>query len=255
MRISTVATVLAAGVSVEAHLIGNLPNGAHEMEHKFQPLTDFDKDGCYYTSAIDANGNTNGGLTQSNVIGKGPAADCRDNNRLERNNVYSRRRCNNGWCAIMYEYYFEKDQAAWGSLAGGHTHDWENVVIFVKDDQVKRVAPSCHGKYGGATNSPRVDGKRAKVVYHKDGASTHCWRIANAGDDAVENYTGRWYIGNLVGWNNWPVLNGQSLRDRVFNAWHGGIRPKFWDHENSFTNTLRAAAGNGVPGFDPARDG
>jgi hypothetical protein len=118
MHAIALATVLAGVLSVEASplqhvkrvLMGRLDDGAHEIEHKFQPLTDFDTDGCYYTSAIDKDGNTNRGLSQKDVYFKGLAADCRDPNRLENNNVYSRRRCNNGWCAIMYEYYFEKDQ-------------------------------------------------------------------------------------------------------------------------------------------------
>ncbi|KAF5026433.1 hypothetical protein F66182_1498 [Fusarium sp. NRRL 66182] len=252
---SALAAVNATPVGNEKrHLIGKLDSSASEIEHRFQPATDFDTDGCYYTSAIDKDGRTNGGLTQINVYAKGLAADCRHQNRLENNNLYSRRRCNNGWCAIMYEYYFEKDQLIWGSInaKGSHTHDWENIIVFVKDDEVKRVAPSCHGNYGGATNTPRLDGKHAKVVYHKDSGRTHCWRMANEADDGIENYTGKWFIGNLIGWDNWPAVNGRSLRDSLWDAWHGDIRPKFWNDD--FTNTLRAAAGDGVPGFDPAVD-
>jgi hypothetical protein len=78
--------------------------------------------------------------------------------------------------------------------------------------------------------------------------------MANEGDDAVENYTGQWFIGNLVGWDNWPVVNGRSLRDYLFDAWNGGVGPKFWDAENKFTDNLRKAAGDGAPGFDPAVD-
>ncbi|KAF4452850.1 hypothetical protein FALBO_16104, partial [Fusarium albosuccineum] len=155
-------------------------------------------------------------------------------------------------------YYFEKDQLVWGSIGvgpgNGHVHDWENIIIFAQGDEVKRVAPSCHGKYSGATSTPRLDGTRAKVVYHKDGASTHCFRMANEADDGIENHTGQWFLGNLVGWDNWPVLDGSSLRDRVYNAWPGGVGPKFWDADDKFTNTLRDAAGDSVPGFDPAVD-
>ncbi|KIL85997.1 hypothetical protein FAVG1_10967 [Fusarium avenaceum] len=266
MHAVTLTTLLAAALSVEASplqqvkraLIGRLPDGAHEIEHKFQPATDFDTDGCYYTSAIDQDGKTNRGLGQKDVLAKGLAADCRNNDRLENNNVYSRKRCNNGWCAIMYEYYFEKDQLVWGSIGvgpgNGHTHDWENVIVFVQGEDVKRVAPSCHGNYDHATNEPRLDGQRAKVVYHKDSGSTHCWRMANEADDGIENFTGQWFIGNLVGWDNWPVVNGRSLRDALYDAWNGGIGPKFWDKDDSFTNTLRKAAGDGAPGFDPAVD-
>ncbi|KAF5560636.1 hypothetical protein FPHYL_6543 [Fusarium phyllophilum] len=147
----------------------------------------------------------------------------------------------------------------WGTInaaggGNGHTHDWENVVVFVQGEDVKRVAPSCHGGYEHATNTPRLDGQRAKVVYHKDGGFTHCWRMANEGDVDIENYTGQWFIGNLVGWDNWPVVNGRSLRDYLYDAWNGGVGPKFWDKDDSFTKKLGEAAGDQCPGFDPAKD-
>jgi hypothetical protein len=245
------------GTPLEArNVIGKLPSGASELEHKFQPYADFDKDSCYYTSAIDGNGVTNGGIPKRNWWAKDVAQGCRDGARLDSNNVYSRSRCNNGWCAIMYEYYFEKDQVSWGNTISGHQDDWENVVIFVKDNQVKRVAPSCHGGYSKATNSPRLqDNTHAKVVFHKDGGGTHCWRNAEEKDDKVENERGSWLWGTLVGWNNWPkASDGGSLRDKMFLRWQEGVAPKFWDHKDVFTNKLREAAGNDVPGFDPAKD-
>lgn len=52
----------------------------------------------------------------------------RDPPQLANSNAYSRKRCNNGYCAVMYEYYFEKDQAVAGTFLGGHRHDWENIV-------------------------------------------------------------------------------------------------------------------------------
>lgn len=79
--------------------------------------------------------------------------------------------------------------------------------------------------------------------------------MANEADDQVENYTGQWFLGSLIGWTGWPELNGKSLRTMLFDAFHGeGPIPKLWDHNDSFTNTLRAAAGSSVPGFDPAMD-
>jgi hypothetical protein len=35
-------------------------------------------------------------------------------------------------------------------------------------------------------------------------------------------------------------------------AWSGGVGPKL---DSEFTDSLRAAAGDGVPGFDPSIDG
>ncbi|KAK1977606.1 necrosis inducing protein-domain-containing protein [Colletotrichum cereale] len=230
---------------------GPLPVNALPIEHQFQPVLDFDGDGCYYTAAIDGNGDKNGGLSPANGIPPNCLrATCRDNNRLENSNVYSRSRCNNGWCAIMYEYYFEKDQVICGSWGGGHRHDWENIVVFVQDGQVKRVAPSCHGKYGGATNTPRLDGERAKVVYHKDSGQTHCFRMANEADDNVENYTGNWFLGALVGWTGWPSTD---IRDKAMEKYGEGPKAKLSDGE--FASNLRNAMGGQTGNFNPDVDG
>lgn len=47
----------------------------------------------------------------SRISYTGNTDSCRDATDLDNNNVYSRSRCNNGWCAHLYEYYFEKDVA------------------------------------------------------------------------------------------------------------------------------------------------
>ncbi|CZT14078.1 uncharacterized protein RCC_00053 [Ramularia collo-cygni] len=266
MRTTAITMVLAGALGainaapIEAliarDLIGALPASADSDEQRFQPLTDFDTDGCYYTSAIDSSGRTNPGLPVQS--GTPVAGECREASRLQNNNVYSRKRCNNGWCAIMYEYYFERDVTGFefaGSVTSGHRHDWENIVIFTQNNVVKRIAPSCHGKYEQAMNTPGplVGGDRAKLVFNKDGPATHCWRFANGDDDArQENYTGRWFLGNLVGYNNWPSLD---LRQKLFDAFHGGIAPKLWDFNDAFTNNLRSASNGQTGGFDPSRDG
>jgi len=78
---------------------------------------DFDRDSCYNTPAIGVGGVLNGGLPCT--AGSAPEGGCRDRSDLENNQVYVRLRCNNGWCAYMYGYYFEKD---WhdGLCATGH---------------------------------------------------------------------------------------------------------------------------------------
>ncbi|CEJ94381.1 hypothetical protein VHEMI09918 [[Torrubiella] hemipterigena] len=222
-----------------------LPENADDTEKKFQPLVDFDKDGCYNTAAIDPDGNVNEGHKATGT----PQGDCRDPHQLENSNTYSRKRCNNGYCAVMYEYYFEKDQSVGGSFAGGHRHDWENVVVFSKGDNIVRVAPSCHGHYKKATNSPLKDGTHPQVVYHKDGPATHCFRIANDGDvKEPENYSGHFYRSPLVGWGGYP---SDKIKNKMLSNWSGGVGPKL---DDEFEGALRDAAGDGVPGFDPSKD-
>jgi hypothetical protein len=87
------------------------------------------------------------------------------------------------------------------------------------------------------------------MVYHKDGPATHCWRFANDDDVAhPENPTGSFFRAPLVGWSNWP---SEDLKNAMLDAWNGGVGPKL---DDEFENSLRDAAGDGVPGFDPAID-
>jgi len=236
--------VLAAAVpTAKRDITAALPANADEIEMKFQPLLDFDTDGCYNTAAIDAAGNLNSG---THIFTHNPDADCRTH-ELENTNAYSRRRCNNGYCGIMYEYYFEKDQSVIGS---GHVHEWENVIVFTRGDEIIRVAPSCHGGYPNPRNSDFLtDGTHVQIVYHKEGGSTHCFRFATGEDVAgVENVTGAFHSAPLVGWWGYPSV---ELRDKMLNNWSGGIGPKF---DGDFEAALRDAAGDAVPGFDPAVD-
>ncbi|KPA37398.1 hypothetical protein FLAG1_09785, partial [Fusarium langsethiae] len=131
--------------------------------------------GCYNTAAIDPSARIN--------PGQGPTASpqgrCRDPGQLENSNVYSRSRCNNGYCAIMYEYYFEKDESLGLSFLAGHHHDWENVV-FVKDGEIVQVALACHGEYEESPvrtwlefmeykRTIPLENNHPMLVYHKDG--------------------------------------------------------------------------------------
>jgi hypothetical protein len=116
--------------------------------------------------------------------------------------------------AYMYGYYFEKDQAA---PAAGHKHDWEHIIVWVQDDQAKFVSVSQHSGYETKPASElQFEDSHAKVVYHKDGGSTHAFRFAKSdgGDEPPENHDGAWQRGSLVGWDNYP----SGIRDKLATA-------------------------------------
>ncbi|KAI0603550.1 NPP1-domain-containing protein [Biscogniauxia sp. FL1348] len=202
-----------------------LPERATVGDKAFQPAMDFDTDGCYNTPAIDADGNVAPGLDHDNT---GLSEGCRDPSDLVNNNVYSRARCNNGWCAYLYDYYFEKDVAIpYFPLDLGHRHDWEHIVVFTQGDVPQVVAVSQHGEYEtrAAADVRWDDGgdgdgglRHPKVVYHKDGVSTHNFRFATAADDDIENASGRWFYGPLVSYNGFPSA---AIRDKLM-AWDFG---------------------------------
>lgn len=96
------SVVAAVNASPTAHykkrdILSALGGSASELELKFQPVLDFDGDGCYNTAAVDPDGNTNPGKSATGT----PEGDCRDPHQLENSNVYSRSRCNNGICGVM----------------------------------------------------------------------------------------------------------------------------------------------------------
>ncbi|MFF2324670.1 MULTISPECIES: NPP1 family protein [unclassified Streptomyces] len=239
--LAAAALVLVSPASAHAAPPPALPGNADARELEFQPAFDYDKDGCYASPAIGPDGTIAPGLK----IGGDVNGNCRDLSDLENTNSYSREKCNNGWCAIMYALYFEKDQVSLGGGSAGHRHDWEHVVVWVQGDQVEYVATSAHG---GFTVHPRsemfFEGTHAKVVYHKDGGSTHCFRAANDNDEPPENHRGTWQYPTLVGWNGYP----DGLRDRLGAADFGSALLGIKDGE--FNRHLAKAKPSGIP-FDP----
>jgi hypothetical protein len=233
------STVTASPLDLYHELIAReppraLPQRATQADLKWQPSLDFDRDGCYNTPAIDANGKVAEGLDHHYT---GGSSGCRDLSDLNNNNVYSRQRCNNGWCAYVYDYYFEKDVAVQHVIdAGGHRHDWEHIVVFVQDDTPKMVAASRHGDY------------TTKNVYHKEGGTTHAFRFANAKDDKIENHKGVWFRGALVSWNGFPGNTRGILVNHDFGKASMAIK------DSSFKSNIDKARNKGAPGFDSGRD-
>ncbi|MGI5214678.1 NPP1 family protein [Plantactinospora sp. CA-290183] len=236
--------VMLPATAAFADSLPNLPGNAGGYEASFSPAYDYDGDGCYAVAAISPDGTLNPGLNTTGAVN----GSCRDQSDLDRSQTYARSRCNNGWCAIVYASYFEKDQAVPGSGLGGHRHDWEHVISWVNQasNQVEYVTTTQHSSqrtYG--RSEVRFDGTHPKVVYHKDGASTHFFRLANGNDEPPENHYHNWRQPPIVDWNGWPST---ELRDRLMNANFGSASIKIKD--GSFEYLLNAAKPAGIP-FDP----
>ncbi|KAI1811432.1 NPP1-domain-containing protein [Poronia punctata] len=219
-----------------------LPGCAPDNDKRYQPAMDFDTDGCYNSPAIDGDGNLNGGLP----CGGAKNGNCRDESDLDNNNVYSRARCNNGWCAYLYGYFFEKDQSVDGSCGVGHKNDWEHIVVWVRDgdDTASYVAVSQHkGFEVRAAQDVRWEDTHPKVVYHQDGGLTHDFRFANEDDDGIENHKGVWFYGSLVSWFGFPSA---EIRDKMVNNDWGAALPDLRD--DVFVTKLEdSKGGNDIP--------
>ncbi|MGW4796216.1 NPP1 family protein [Nonomuraea sp. NPDC004297] len=221
-------------------------------DRKWQPALDFDTDSCYNVPAIWANGKINPGLP---VNAGTLTSDCRNRNRLGATNVYSRAKCNNGWCAYMYAYYFQKDMSAnpvYNPLTGltngsGHRHDWEHIIVWVHEQKAHYVSVSQHTGYELhiAPELPWM-ASHPKIVYHKDGPSTHAFRFAKlgGGDEPPENHQGRWQLGRLIGWKNYPA----GTRAKLVGADFGAATFKLVN--GRFADALAKAKPAAIP-FDP----
>ncbi|MDF5755551.1 NPP1 family protein [Spongiactinospora sp. TRM90649] len=216
-----------------------LPGNADALAQRFQPAYDYDKDGCYPTPAIGRDGTVAPGLKTSGALN----GHCRDRWDLRNTNGYARYKCDNGWCAIMYALYFEKDQVS--VLGGGHRHDLEHVVVWVRNNQARYVATSAHGKYTvRRSDQIQWQGTHPKIVYHKDGIATHAFRFATPNDEPPENHDGRWQFPALVGWNGFPP----GIRDRLVSADFGSARLDLKD--GRFAPNLAKAMPSGIR-FNP----
>ena len=233
-------TMAGTGIALAAPP-ANLPGNAEPLEQKWQPAYDYDTDGCYPTPAIGPDGKLNGGLKPTGAL----HGECQDQSDLDHTNGYSRSKCNNGWCAIAYGLYFEKDQALANSSVGGHRHDWEHVVVWVQDDRAQYVATSAHGGMTvHGSSAVRWDDTHPKIIYHKDGASTHAFRLGNQNDEPPENDDHTWQYPTLVGWNGYPA----GIRDKLSSANFGSAN--FGLKDASFNGMLQKAMPAGIP-FDP----
>lgn len=251
-RPTVALAVLAAGATLAVGMTAGtasadppeaLPSAVSGDDGTYQPAMDYDTDGCYNTPAIGPDGTLNPGLK----LGGDVNGSCHDESDLDNTNAYSRSKCNHDWCAYLYDFYFEKDQAALGPGSAGHRHDWEHVVVWVdqKSGKVEYVSTSRHGGYDthAASDVPFEDG-HPKVVYHKDGVSTHCFRAATDKDEPPENHKGKWLYPDLVSWDKYP----DGIREKLTSADFGDATMAIKD--DTFNDNLDSAKPKDIP-FDP----
>ncbi|MET4897811.1 NPP1 family protein [Sphingomonadaceae bacterium jetA1] len=230
-----------------------LREAATTLDKRFQPALDFDTDVCFNVSAVDASGNIS---ARASTYATRPPAACRKADYLRQSNVYARSRCNNGYCARVYSYFWQSDFS--------HAYDWESIIVWTTDagtsSRVVGVTRGDHGKWDTrATSDGQLrfvsdsTGEHVKIVYHYETwGFSHLLRFAktNGGDEPPENGTGQWVVQPLVSWNGYPSI---AIRDKVSNYDFDGTN--FDNKEARFASVLTAANKSGIaPGFDPNVD-
>ncbi|OJJ55523.1 hypothetical protein ASPSYDRAFT_60470 [Aspergillus sydowii CBS 593.65] len=171
----------------------------------YQPYL-YVQNGCVPFPAVDADGNTSGGLQPSGE----PSSDCDSST----GQVYARSTMSDGLvstygAAIMYAWYMPKDSPSTGL---GHRNDWEGVVVWLSDesgttaDNIAAVCPSAHGEWNCDTDGFTLDGTRPLIKY----SST--WPV-NHQLDLTDQVGG---TQPLIAWESLPDVARQALQDADF---------------------------------------
>jgi len=113
-----------------------------KIEKQYQPFLNISS-GAVPFPAVNAAGDTSGGLK--------PSGDPHGHASHSIGQVYARSAWHNGMWAIMYSWYFPKDEPDTTHL-GGHRHDWENIVVWLdnpanQQPKVLKISYSAHGGY------------------------------------------------------------------------------------------------------------
>ena len=199
--------------------------------------------GCQSYPAVSATGEVGGGLKNSG----GASAACND---PANGQTYVRGAWYQGRYAIMYAWYFPKDQISSGGGNFGHRHDWENVVIWIDNrkciassslsklpliqlhlaananPRVFGGAASGHGDYKKTTNPQMRDGNHLQVEYFTNFPTNHelQFKTSPGGQhdmidyDTVSPAVRRAFDGYDWGKANCPFKSG-SFESNLAKAW------------------------------------
>ncbi|KAI1193051.1 NPP1-domain-containing protein [Nemania serpens] len=170
MRASQILSLLAAGIASNAapleprgvishDAVVGFAESASDLALKFKPWLKV-VNGCVPFPAVDANGNTSGGLA--------PTGDQSGKCSSSTGQVYTRGEQYDDKYALMYSWYMPKDSPSSGI---GHRHDWECIVVWLDGDSadsasIVGLSTSGHGDFDTITSDFPVDGTRPKIEYY-----------------------------------------------------------------------------------------
>jgi hypothetical protein len=175
--VGPVSWAMAAG-SLAHDAVARLSGSVNAAEARFLPVLEV-VDGCQPYAAVQDDGSYSGGIE---ATGSETGA-CKGNGSGQ---TIVRSRCeDSGICAYMYALYFPKDQGMVNGVATpgvGHRHEWENVVVWVRDEAVVAVSFSQHSGYEiKAVDQVTLRGSTVSVQYGTGGDTTHSFRPSSGG--------------------------------------------------------------------------
>jgi hypothetical protein len=216
--------------------------------YSIAPVFDFDSDGCLPSAGVSRSGKMNGGLKPSGSLG----GSCRSSDFLNSSNTLHRYQCQTvaatTYCGHVYALYFEKDQLV-ANIESGHRHDWEFAAVFTTNGVITHGSYSTHGDVvtTAAAFLP-FDNGHLKVVYHKDGVSTHVLRFAGA-NEAAENPYG-YFVTPVIA--SWFELYGDGLSNSQMRTLLNGfnyVSANLPVSDGNFLNNLNEAKPDSYPTF------
>jgi hypothetical protein len=228
------------GLLSTAQALDKIPELSDPQTRRLGVVFDFDTDSCYPSPAISPSGEVNGGMSVTQ-IDTSYVKGCREPSQLENSNTYHRRAViiKNGvtYEVRMYALYFMKDkdlplnQAEGGA---GHRHDWEFALVWATNGTLTHASYSAHGHV--TTKSVRdlsFDGwcpECTKIVYHKNGGSTHSMRFAGT-NEPPENDLHRWITPTVVDWHRLPAPIRAKLNTHDFGQADCSVNDKHFPNE------------------------
>jgi hypothetical protein len=221
----------------------------NDIINNLEPVFDFDGDGCLPSAGISRTGQQNSGLKTSGKI----TGDCRSGNFLLTSNTLHRYVCKtsgaNQYCAHFYALYFEKDQL-FNYFGGGHRHDWEHAAVWTTNGAVTHGSYSAHGDlYTKPASELPFENGHLKIVYHKDGITTHALRFAQSNEYA-ENPYGSFLTPTIISWYQLEGdgLNNQAMRNKLNTYDYGSATIPMKD--SKFLTNVNNNLPSGYPSFN-----
>jgi Necrosis inducing protein (NPP1) len=168
----------AAATSIAHDSVTRLTGSVTGDEAKYLPLLQIEN-GCAPYSAVQDDGSYSGGLNNSG----GEDAGCKGNGTGQ---AIVRSQCDAaGLCAHMYALYFPKDQGMAGGVAiqgVGHRHEYENVVVWVKNGSMAAVSFSHHSGYDvRKPEEVTMVGTSVIAKYGRQAIGTHSFEPGDGG--------------------------------------------------------------------------
>ncbi|KAI1499870.1 NPP1-domain-containing protein [Biscogniauxia marginata] len=230
MRTGQVLTLITTGLGAAAvplqsrdvishDAVVGFAESASSVALKFKPWLKV-VNGCVPFPAVDADGNTSGGLSPTGTSSAGCSSST--------GQVYARATEYNGNYAIMYSWYMPKDSPSSGL---GHRHDWEAAVVWIDDasasnPNIVALSTSAHGDFDTITSNFPLDGTRPKIRYFSNWPVNH--QLGTTDEKGGEE--------PLIEWDKLT----QAARDALTNTDFGSANVPFKDA--NFQDNLGKAA-------------